>query len=116
MTGAGDALPLAWQPAAPEDAKNNIDAEHRDELARLLVALKHRPRMGEWLRIDDRTGDLSDRRKIKFGPDHGRGPIYRLVYRLLPDNYEPAKVEIVAIGRKEDLVAYVLAATRLDRI
>lgn len=114
MTDAVD-LPIAWQPAAPGDVEHSVDPEHLGELARVLVALKHRPRMGEWLDVDDRTGDLSDCRKIKFGPDEGRGPIYRLVYRLLPDNYAPAQVEIVAIGRRADLVAYVMAATRLDR-
>lgn len=71
--------------------------------------------MGEWLDVDERIGDLSTCRKIKFGPDHGRGPIYRLVYRLLPDSYEPVQVEIVAIGPKEDLVAGALAAARIRR-
>jgi hypothetical protein len=106
---------IAWQPQAPADLRERITEPWRADVAQILVQLKRDPKLGDWLGGDARTGDLSDCRKMKFGPDRGRGPVYRLVYRLLPDNYAPTQVEIVAIGSKADLEAYALAAARLGR-
>jgi len=106
---------IAWQPQAPGDVRNHVDPAWHGEVGRILVALKSDPKLGEWLHADTRTGDLSDCRKVKFGPDDGRGPRYRLVYRLLPDRYAPTTVEIVAIGPRDQMLAYAVAATRLGR-
>lgn len=64
------------------------------------------------------VGDLSDCRKVYFDPDPNvEQPRYRLVYRLLPDDtVEAVAVELVAVGRRAALDAYVRAAQRLGRL
>ena len=112
---SGAAPVIAWQPDAPADFRTRVPEDWRGEVVRLLVALKREPRLGDLLEVDPRVGDLSDCRKLEFGPDEGRGPTFRIVYRLLPDSLAPAQVEIVAIGPKQELLAYALAASRLGR-
>jgi len=63
------------------------------------------------------TGDLSDCFKVYFDIDPDIKPRYRLVYRLLPDGgLEIVNAELVAVGKREQLDAYVRAAKRLGRL
>lgn len=59
------------------------------------------------------AGDLSDCRKLYFGP--GKPPSHRIVYRLLGDGTVEV-IEVVAVEAREDMYAYLLAATRLQRL
>lgn len=64
------------------------------------------------------VGDLSDCFKVYFDVDPEiRQPRYRLVYRLLPEGaVEVVSAELVAVGRRAVLDAYVRAARRLGRL
>jgi hypothetical protein len=70
--------------------------------------------------LDERgsTGDLSDCFKVYFDINPDIKPRYRLVYRLLPDNggVQIISAELVAVGLRAQLDAYVRAATRLGRL
>lgn len=59
-----------------------------------------------------RTGDLTDCRKLYFGP--GAPPSHRIVYRELPERVEV--VEVVAAEARAERYAYLLAAVRLGRL
>jgi hypothetical protein len=61
------------------------------------------------------TGDLSDCRKLYFGP--GDPPSHRIVYRDLGGGGGDIEIlEIVALEAREELYAYLLAAVRLGRL
>ena len=111
MTNGGE-LPL--RAVTREDLQADFDALPTDELqheaAKMMLRLKRRPYLGQRLGHDTRVGDLSDCRKVYF--DEAR---YRVVYRLLPDEQAPSKVEILAVGPRADLEAYKAAARRLSR-
>lgn len=63
------------------------------------------------------TADLSDCRKIYFDLDPRESrPKFRLVYRLLPDEERPTRVQAVAVGYRASLDAYVRAARNLGRL
>ena len=63
------------------------------------------------------TGDLSDCYKVYFDTDLNIKPRYRLVYRLLPDaTLQIVTAELVAVGKREQLDAYVRAVARLGRL
>jgi hypothetical protein len=60
------------------------------------------------------TGDLRDCRKLYFGM--GRPPSHRIVYRELASSDEIEIVEVVALEARDELYAYLLAASRLGRL
>jgi hypothetical protein len=60
------------------------------------------------------TGDLRDCRKLYFGP--GDPPSHRIVYRDLGESGRVEVVEVVAVEAREELYAYLLAASRLGRL
>lgn len=64
------------------------------------------------------TADLSDCRKIYFNldPKDEQPPKFRLVYRLLPNEERPTRVQAVAVGYRAALDAYVRAARNLGRL
>lgn len=116
-------LRLRWHDDVPADlaaVKATFGAAAFDEARRLIGDLPGDPLLGDWLAPHGETGDLSSCRKIKFGPDErddagvSLGPALRLVYRLLPSNHAPLTVEVLAVAPRRDLVAYYLAAERLD--
>lgn len=61
------------------------------------------------------TADLSDCRKVYFDLDPMARPNFRLVYRLLPDEQNPNRVQAVSVGYRANLDAYVRAARNLGR-
>lgn len=63
------------------------------------------------------TADLSDCRKIYFDLDpREERPRFRLVYRVLPNEAHPTRVQAVAVGYRASLDAYVRAARNLGRL
>lgn len=64
------------------------------------------------------VGDLADCFKVYFDVDPNVvKPRYRLVYRLLPEgSVEIVAAELVAVGKRAVLDAYVRAARRLGRL
>jgi hypothetical protein len=115
-------LSLRWHDDVPGDlaaVRSHYGVEAFEEARSLITSLPGDPLVGDWLDRHDTTGDLSTCRKVKFGPDEvgedgaNLGPALRLVYRLVPSNRDAQKVEVLAVARRRDLEAYVLAADRL---
>ncbi|MBC9953385.1 hypothetical protein ICM05_01820 [Leucobacter sp. cx-42] len=62
-----------------------------------------------------KTGDLSDCFKLYFDPIGVGKPRYRLVYRYTPNEIEAIALEAVAVGERNSLNVYLIAAKRLGR-
>jgi hypothetical protein len=115
-------LHLRWHDDVPADlasVKRSFGTETFAEARSLIEDLPGDPLLGDWLERHEATGDLSDCRKVKFGPDElaedgtSLGPALRLIYRLLPSNHDPQTVEVLAVAPRRDLVAYYLASQRI---
>lgn len=101
-----------WHPDVVDDFRelpNDLQAAYLEQ----IEAIKADPKLGEHLDRRASTGDLSAYRKAKFGHDTPRGPSHRIVYQLLPDNYDPAQFRVIAVRSRADV--YNIAASRLDR-
>lgn len=83
----------------------------------IVVDVSNGERAGEGLGELSSTGDLSDCFKVYFDERDDIKPRFRLVYRLLPHGgVEALLIEVVSVGRREALAAYVEAARRLGRL
>jgi len=92
---------------------NRLDELLKREVARIVVALHGNPHHGE-LMGDKPPRVLKGCRKIRFDePDWKRKPRYRFVYRNEPSDGAPAKSVILAIGRRDRMIAYAKAARRV---
>lgn len=85
----------------------------RREIARIVVQLHGNPHYGE-LMGDKPPRILKGCRKVRFDEPGWRGkPRYRLVYRNEPADGAVATSLIVAIGRRDRMIAYAKAARRV---
>ena len=97
---------------ATSDA-NELDEALKREVARIVVALHGNPHHGE-LMGDKPPRVLQGCRKIRFDePDWKGKPRYRFVYRNEPADGAPAKSVVLAIGRRDRMIAYAKAARRV---
>lgn len=105
---------LSFLPETVADS-NALTVELRRAVARLVVDLHPNAHLGE-LMGDKPPRVLLGCRKIRFDlPDwHGK-PRYRLVYRNEPSDGAPSQVVVLAIGRRDRMIAYAKAAGRLKR-
>ncbi len=91
-----------------------------DDLRLLALALMKQLRngniQGRPLEKRKSTGDLSDCFKILFDVREDIPPRFRIVYRKLHRGVEVLAVEVLSVGERFDLEAYVEAAKRLGRI
>ena len=85
----------------------------------LLTRLRESPRLGKPLEGNALTGELSGARTlyvIDFAQTRVNWPPpYRIVYRLLPSEETPERVQIIWAGERYDLAVYRAAARRLRR-
>lgn len=58
------------------------------------------PRLGKPCGFAFSTGNLSDCRKLYFDEEEDIDPRYRIIYRLIPDEENPMKAEVIRIGLK----------------
>lgn len=92
---------------------NELDEALKVEVARIVVELHGNPHHGEL------TGDKPPRvlkgcRKIRFDEPAWKGkPRYRFVYRNEPTDGVPATSVVLAIGRRDLMIAYAKAARRV---
>jgi hypothetical protein len=92
---------------------NELDEALKREVARIVVALHGNPNHGEPM------GDKPPRvlmacRKVRFDELGWRGkPRYRFVYRNEPTDGAPATSVVLAIGRRDRMIAYAKAARRV---
>lgn len=116
-------LPLRWHDDLPADLRRVRELFGEAAFARArdaITALPGDPLLGDWLTDHASTGDLSVCRKVKFGPDEvtsdgtNLGPALRLVYRLLPSNTDARQIEVLCVAPRRDLIAYAVAAARLQ--
>jgi hypothetical protein len=92
---------------------NQLDQALRREVARIVVQLHGNPHFGE-LMGDKPPRILKGCRKVRFDEPGWRGkPRFRLVYRNEPADGAPATSLIVAIGRRDRMIAYAKAARRV---
>lgn len=98
------------RPEAVDDLRALGSNRLRLEAMKLMVALRTTPRLGKPLDYAPQTGDLSDCRKLYF--DNAR---HRIVYRLLPNERKPTRVDVIAVGPREALEVYEAAIERLGR-
>lgn len=92
---------------------NQLDGTLKREVARIVIELHGNAHHGEL------TGDKPPRvlkgcRKVRFDEPGWRGkPRYRLVYRNEPTDGTPAISVVLAIGRRDRMIAYAKAARRV---
>lgn len=99
--------------AAASDDANQLSEELRRQIARIAIALQGNPHHGE-LMGDKPPRVLMGCRKVRFDEPDWRGkPRYRLVYRNEPSDGAPAISLILAIGRRDRMIAYAKAAGRV---
>jgi hypothetical protein len=92
---------------------NQLDEALRREIARIVVQLHGNPHYGE-LMGDKPPRILKGCRKVRFDEPGWRGkPRFRLVYRNEPTDGAAAMSLIVAIGRRDRMIAYAKAARRV---
>ncbi len=92
---------------------NGLDEPLKREVARIVVALHGHPHHGG-LMGDKPPRVLKGCRKVRFDePGWKRKPRYRFVYRNEPSDGAPAKSVILAIGRRDRMIAYAKAARRV---
>jgi hypothetical protein len=97
---------------ATADAKG-LDEVLRREVARIVVDLHGNPHCGE-LMGDRPPRVLRGCRKVRFDEPGWTGkPRYRFVYRNEPEDGAPAKSVVLAIGRRDRMIAYAKAARRV---
>lgn len=78
------------------------------------------PRLGKPCGFAFSTGNLSDCRKLYFDETEDMDPRYRIIYRLLPNEDEPVKAEVIRIGLKvpygDEEQIYRQVGRALDRL
>lgn len=102
-------------PEATTDA-NQLDEDLKREVARIVIEIHRNPHHGE-LMGDKPPRVLKGCRKVRFDePGWHRKPRYRFVYRNEPGDGAPATVVIIAIGRRDRMIAYAKAARRVKEM
>lgn len=92
---------------------NQLDEVLKRQVARIVVELHGNPHYGE-LMGDKPPRVLKGCRKIRFDEPDWRGkPRYRFVYRNEPTDGAPATSGVLAIGRRDRMIAYAKAARRV---
>lgn len=92
---------------------NQLDEALKREVARIVVELHDNPHYGE-LMGDKLPRVLKGCRKIRFDEPGWRSrPRFRFVYRNEPTDGAPATSVVLAIGRRDRMIAYAKAARRV---
>lgn len=92
---------------------NQLDGTLKREVARIVVELHGNPHHGE-LMGDKPPRVLNGCRKVRFDESGRRGkPRYRFVYRNEPSDGALAASVVLAIGRRDRMIAYAKAARRV---
>jgi len=90
-----------------------LDEALKREVARIVVELHRNPYYGE-LMGDKPPRVLQGCRKVRFDEPGWRGkPRHRFVYRNEPTDGAPATSVVLAIGRRDRMIAYAKAARRV---
>lgn len=115
-------LPVEFlDPAAKQQLLELPSRELKQRALELLAEVsKRNPKLGKPCGFAFSTGNLSDCRKLYFDEQRDMDPRYRIVYRLLPDEDEPTKAEVIRIGLKfpfgDEEQIYRQVGRALDRL
>jgi mRNA-degrading endonuclease RelE of RelBE toxin-antitoxin system len=103
---------LEFLPEVQDEARS-LSESLRRQVAQLVVELHHNPWIGE--PMDDRWPEnLSGARKLRFDSPSWKGkPRYRIVYRNEPGDGAVSVIVVLAIARRDRMVAYARASARL---
>lgn len=114
MSSSPEAEPHQVEALAEATADaNELDEAMRREVARIVVELHGNPYHGE-LMGDKPPRVLQGCRKVRFDEPGWKGKLrYRFVYRNEPTDGAPAKSVVLAIGRRDRMIAYAKAARRV---
>ena len=92
---------------------NELDEALKREVARIVIELHRNPHHGEPMG-DKPPRVLMGCRKVRFDePGWNDKPRYRFVYRNEPTDGAPATSIVLAIGRRDRMIAYAKAARRV---
>lgn len=92
---------------------NELDETLKREVARIAIELHGNPHHGESMG-DKPPRVLKGCRKVRFDVPAWKGkPRYRFVYRNEPTDGAPARSVVLAIGRRDRMIAYAKAARRV---
>lgn len=105
--------------AAFQSVEDLPDPEY-DIAWELLDNLRDNPRFGKPLENHPTLGDLSDARTL-YVIDFEKQqvvwpPPFRIVYRLMPNEKAPEKVQVIWAGERRNAIVYETAARRLGRL
>lgn len=101
------AIKVSFEPEAKQELASLPTRELQVECLRLLSGAGKNV-LGLPLGPHPQTGDLTGCRKIYFGET-----AYRAVVRYVPDELSPTNVIVIAIGERNDMSVYRVAAQRL---
>lgn len=105
---------VEFLPETVEDA-NQLGLDLRREMARLVLELERNAHLGE-LMGEKPPRILKGCRKLRFDlPGWSDKPRYRLIYRNEPTDRAVAVVNVLAIGRRDQMIAYAQASSRLRK-
>jgi mRNA-degrading endonuclease RelE of RelBE toxin-antitoxin system len=111
---AASTYTFEFLPEVQADA-NRLDEGLRRAVADIVVGLHDNPWQGELM--DDRwPHNLEGCRKIRFDNSGWKGkPRYRLVYRNEPSDGAVGSMLVLAIERRDNMIAYAQASARLAK-
>jgi len=109
-----DGYRFEFLPEVEAEAKGLSEGLRR-AIAGIVVDLHHNPHSGQLM--DDRWPEnLEGCRKVRFdAPGWRRAPRYRFVYRNEPSDGAVGVIVVLAIGRRDRMIAYAKASARLQR-
>lgn len=107
---------LSMLPGFEKDFKDLPSDRVRKLTLQVIADLKRGERKGQLLDELSHTGDLSDCFKLYFDfPEYRDKPRYRLVYREQAGKYTMVNLQMVAVGKRANLDAYLRALKNLER-
>lgn len=111
---SGQSYGMEFLPEVRADA-GRLDVVLRRAVAELVVALSTDPWLGDLM--DDRwPQNLAGCRKVRFDKPGWRDrPRYRLVYRNEPSDGAVGTIAVLAIERRQNMIAYARASSRLAK-
>lgn len=103
-------------PLVAQDILALVEGDLRLLALKKIKLIKEGKLQGRPLSDKKSTGDLSDCRKVLFDTRNDIPPRFRIVYRELKNDIEVVAVEILSVGERFELEAYIQAAIRLERL
>ncbi len=100
----------------PDDLRNLKERDLQLLALKKIQAIKSGHLHGQPLGDHRKTGDLSDCFKLLFDTRTDLPPRFRIVYRQENQDLEILFIEILSIGERYQLEAYIAAAERLGRL